>query len=141
MNKILFFLLLAFSMQAQIPEVYYRIDSAGTTTWYFTRQVVTTEATGNKAVQEYRTFYPSKSAARVAADTALAVNKRDSITARRTLVATDSIKARINRAKSKPVGDAGFKSVRPGSVPVPEVITPTPVIDTKTRKKRRPKPK
>jgi hypothetical protein len=140
MKQLIFLLLLAFTAQAQTPEIYYRIDSSGVSTWYFTRQVVTSEATGNKVVQEYRTFFASKAAAQVAADTALAVNRRDSIAARRTLVATDSIKARIARAKNKPVGDAGFKSVRPGSVPETEVIEAPPII-TKTRKKRRPKPK
>jgi hypothetical protein len=140
MKQLIFLLLLAFTAQAQTPEVYYRIDSSGVSTWYFTRQVVGTESTGNKVVQEYRTFYATKAAALVAADTALAVNKRDSIAARRSLVATDSIKARIARAKNKPVPDAGFKSVRPGSGPVTEVIEVSPVV-TKTRKKRRPKSK
>lgn len=104
-KKLLFFALLAVAAvgaAAQTVDTRYRIDSINESRWYFVTQKVTTLANYDQEVEEYRKVFSTKEHVTTFADEMLQKLVQDSNSLIAALVAVDSAKARINRAKTTP---------------------------------------
>jgi len=126
---------------AQTTEIEFRVDSMGTTRYYFvTSTVYTDTTTGDKQVQEFQRFFDNKDSVATYAERVRAAIRQDSALARTTAVIADSSAARVDRLIDRYQLTGGFRSMR---MPPPEEPAAAPIIDPqkatpqKTTKKKR----
>lgn len=126
-NLLALLLLAATAAGAQTTDILFRVDSMGTTRYYFvTSTVYTDTVTSDKQVQEFQRFFDNKDSVAAYAERVRAAIRQDSALARTTAVIADSSAARVDRLIDRYQLTGGFRSMR---MPPPEEPAAAPIVD------------
>jgi hypothetical protein len=121
MKQITILFFLAANLAAQTTDIDFRVDSMGTTRYYFVTATTYTDASGDKHVQEFQRFFDNKDSVATYAGRVRAAIRLDSATAKTNAVRADSSAARVGRILDKYEQTGGFRSMR---IQPPEDMAP-----------------